>query len=647
MKKIYLIIVLVSCGPATFAQTLFTCGSVAVDKSEFLRAYNKNKNPVTDKEKALREYLGLYINFKLKVKAARDMKLDTLSQLIGELSNFRAQVEESYMTNEPALNSLIDEAFARSQKDKHIIHFFTPLDDKATPADTLKAYQAMNEIQAQLKKDNNDFEKTAKTVSEKIFPVRSSDLGFLTVFSLPYDYENIIYSLKPGETGKPYRTAKGLHVFKLARERNSVGKWKIAQILFSIPPENDPTAIAFLKKKADSVYNLLVNGADFAKMANTYSDDKMTYMTGGEIPEFGTGKFEAAFEAEVFKLKKDGEICRPFLSPFGYHIIKKIKQIPTPSDKNAEYVLSEIKQKVIKDNRVNIAKDVFFKDVMKQVILKKNTAVKETDILRFADTVAANLQAAVSKKIPIYDMVIFTVGKKNIKGVKWLEYFQNIKSTNELYLGESNASLYERFISTTVFDHYKANLEEYNIDFKYQMDEFRDGNVLFEIMDRNVWNAAALDSTGLLNHYKANKTKYRWGASANIIIFNCSSKAVADETIAELKAGKDWRKIVAEKNTSIQADSGRYEMSQIPLNDSIAAKEGLISEPVTNTFDPSVSFFRFIKIYDADQQRSFEEARGMVINDYQVVLEERWLNVLKKKYPVKVNEAVFESLLKD
>ena len=647
MKKIYLIILLVSCSPAIFAQTLFTCGGVAVDKSEFLRAYNKNKNPVTDKEKALREYLDLYINFKLKVKAARDMKLDTLSQLIGELSNFRAQVEESYMTNESALNSLIDEAFARSQKDKHIIHFFTPLDDKMAPADTLKAYRAMNEIQAQLKKDNNDFEKTAKTVSEKIFPVRSSDLGFLTVFSLPYDYENIIYSLKPGETSKPYRTAKGLHVFKLARERNSVGKWKIAQILFSIPPENDPTAIAFLKKKADSVYNLLVNGADFAKMANTYSDDKMTYMTGGEIPEFGTGKFEAAFETEVFKLKKDGEICRPFLSPFGYHIIKKIKQTATPSDKNGEYVLPEIKQKVIKDNRINIAKEIFFKDVMKQVILKKNTAVNEADILRFADTVAANLQAAVSKKIPIYDMVIFTVGKKNIKGVKWLEYFQNIKSTNELYPGESNASLYERFISANVFDYYKANLEEYNIDFKYQMDEFRDGNVLFEIMDRNVWNAAALDSTGLLNHFNANKTKYRWGASANIIIFNCSSKAVADETIAELKAGKDWRKIVAEKNTSIQADSGRYEMSQIPLNDGLTAKEGLISEPVTNTFDPSVSFFRFVKIYDADQQRSFEEARGLVINDYQVVLEQRWLNVLKKKYPVKVNEAVFESLLKE
>ncbi|MBK7434864.1 MAG: peptidylprolyl isomerase [Chitinophagaceae bacterium] len=157
-----------------------------------------------------------------------------------------------------------------------------------------------------------------------------------------------------------------------------------------------------------------------------------------------------SFEKEVFSLKKDGDISHAFASPFGYHIIKRIKQIPTPSDKNDDGFLADLKQKVLQDNRVNIAKAVFYQEVTEKVGLKKLNTVKEADLFRYADTISAYLQEPVNKKIPIYDKALLNIGTKTYKGSDWLRFVRDYKSAAELYKGESNAALYEKFISTSV-----------------------------------------------------------------------------------------------------------------------------------------------------------------------------------------------------
>jgi peptidyl-prolyl cis-trans isomerase SurA len=178
------------------------------------------------------------------------------------------------------------------------------------------------------------------------------------------------------------------------------------------------------------------------------------------------------------------------------------------------------------------------------------------------------------------------------------------------------------------------------------MEEFRDGNVLFEIMERNIWGKASNDIEALKKYYNENKTKYLWAASANIILFNSANKTIAEQARAALLSGKDWKKIAEESNNNIQADSGRFELSQIPVTNVSQMAAGAVSQTVISPVDGNTSFIKLIKHYDANLQRNFDEARGLVINDYQNILEERWITDLKKKYPVKINEAVFESLLK-
>src|SRR4051812_2487566 len=120
MKKFFL----AGCILAAFntsAQTLITYGNNTVSADEFFRAYNKNNTVVTDKEKSLREYLELYTNFKLKVKAASELRLDTLAHIKNDIAGFRTQVQDNYLTDEKAVSALYNEAFERGKKDIHVI----------------------------------------------------------------------------------------------------------------------------------------------------------------------------------------------------------------------------------------------------------------------------------------------------------------------------------------------------------------------------------------------------------------------------------------------------------------------------------------------------------------------------------------------
>ena len=303
IKYIFLTLTIFCCLLKGYSQTVFTYGKFAVGKDEFLRAYNKNNTPVTDKEAALREYLELYTKFKLKVQAAREARLDTLQQLQYDLQNFRSQVEENYLQDDKAINALIDEAIERSQLDIHLLHFSVNINNKMIPADTVKAYKAMEEVRAHLLKGKTDYDEMVEEISGKLIPIKGKDLGYITALSVGYNIENLVYALKPGGVSEVYRTKTALHVFKNADQRPGAGKWKIAQILLAIPPDVTADNLKGIEKKADSVYTLLQAGASFADMAKKYSDDRLTYQNAGEMPEFGTGKFEKAFEKAVFALQ--------------------------------------------------------------------------------------------------------------------------------------------------------------------------------------------------------------------------------------------------------------------------------------------------------------------------------------------------------
>ena len=643
MKKYFLLLALTFFTAHVFAQTLFTYGDEKVGKEEFLRAYNKNKTPVTDKEKSLREYLDLYSKFKLKVKAAKQLRLDTLPQLKYDLQNFSSQVEEGYMNDEKISETLLNEVIERSQKDIHLIHFYAALTAASTAADSAKAVKGMEELVAELQKGNTDYTALANTTSQKYLPVTGKDIGYITALSLPYGMENLVYSLHPGDISKAYRSKNGLHVFKNTGERKSAGKWKIAQILLTLPPDVAATQVKEIEKKADSVYALLKAGADFSAMAKQFSEDRLTALNGGEIAEFGTGKFDMPFETKVFELEKDGGITKPFYTTHGYHIVKRLQQHDMTADKTDEAFVTGLKQQMAKDARMNIAKEKFLKDITSKTNYKKNPVVKDAVLFRYADSV---VQTRTIKNYPLNNKILISFTKATVKGIAWLNFVKDYKLNADVYKQENNKELLDKFIATTIADYYRKHLDEYNTDFKFQMQEFKEGNMLFEIMERNVWGKASEDSIALKKYYDAHKATYKWDSSATILLFNCSDTGVARKAVEAVKNGNHWKKIAEESDGKIQSDSGRYELSQLQLPADKNIVPGFISSPVINSGDNTTSFVKVLQLFPANLQRNFNEARGLVINEYQVYLEDKWVAELKKQYPLKVDEAIFQSLLK-
>lgn len=643
MKKIYIILLCYFGTVPGFSQTLFTYGNYAVSKDEFLKAYNKNKMPAANTDSTLKEYLDLYSKFKLKVKTAELQRLDTLQELQNDLQNFRSQVEEGYLNDEKGLNTLIDEIIKRGQKDIHLQHFYIPIDASMKAADTLNIYKTMKELAVELKKATISFPQTISLINTKYPAVKSKDLGYITALSLPYDIENLVYNLKPGEVSRLFRTKSALHIFKIAEERRSAGKWKVAQILIAIPPDATRDQLKPIQKKADSIYLLLTNGTDFKDLAKQVSEDKLTYMNGGEMPEFGTGKFDVDFESKVFELKKDGDITRPILTEYGYHIVKRLNRQETPADKSDEAFVASLKQQILKDSRINTAKAIFLKDIKIKTGFKRNNTIKDSELFKYADSVSAN---SIVGKYPINNKTIFSFAKLNVKGADWLNFVKDYKLNKDVYKEENNKELLDKYIETATIEYYRKHLEEYSNDFKYQMQEFKEGNMLFEIMERNVWSKAANDSLGLKKYYDDHRSSYLWAESATVVLFNCSDDKIAAMAISDLKSGKDWKAIAEESDGTIQSDSGRYELAQIQIPEGLTVTEDLITPPVSNSGDNTTSFAKVIKIFPAQQQRSFEEARGLVINEYQAYLEEKWIEALKKQYPLKVNEAVFQTLMK-
>ncbi|MBC7827101.1 MAG: peptidylprolyl isomerase [Chitinophagaceae bacterium] len=626
------------------AQTLFTYGNKTVSKAEFLRAYNKNNTDDKPSDSAYRNYFDLFSKFKLKVQAAFDMKLDTLANLNAELQNFRSQVAENFLNDDGSMQELIDEAYLRGQKDIHVAHIFIPVRKEDSASQIQKAQNKINKAYELLKQ--RSFEQVALEYSEDP-SVRSNkgDIGYITVFVLPYSIENIIYGTPAGQYSKPFRSAAGFHIFKNINERKAAGRLRAAQILVSLPPDATHSQKDSVNAKADSIITALRNGADFKKIALQYSNDNLSYQNGGELPEFGVGRYDAVFETAAFALQKDGELSKPVQTEFGYHIIKRLVRTPPQQDKSDRQWRDNIKQLIMQNDRFDISQKKLLGNIQKKTNFRK-FPYSQNSLWRMTDSILANKKSPVLKDLNS-NTALFAFAKQTIRVKDWQNYLESVRNIQSLVAGKKNAQIFEQFIETSSLDYYRNHLEEFNNDLVYQLNEFREGNLLFEVMQRKIWDAAAEDTVALKSFYQTNSNKYWWENSADAIIFTCSDETVAENLKASLKNElTGWRKLIETSNGSMQADSGRFELGQIPVLERTRFTPDLITASVKNEADNSMTFAYIVKLYNNREPRNFQDARGFVINDYQESLENQWIVSLKKKYPVKLNEAVFSTLPK-
>jgi peptidyl-prolyl cis-trans isomerase SurA len=625
------------------AQFLLQVGDKKISKEEFLKTYNKNNANNDYSEKALKEYLDLFINYKLKVFEAEALKMDTLQHLRRELYGYRAQLATPYLTDIALEDQMVKEAYERSLPEVNASHILIGCPDVANPKDTLAAYKKIMSIKKRLDKGES-FEKLAAefsmdTVSAKV----GGNLGFFTVFTMVYPFESVAYNTPVGEVSNPIRTRYGYHIIKPIAHRPARGDVKVSHILVKLSRQSTAEDSALAKSKIDSIYAKLKAGENFEEAAKKYSEDRVSGRLGGSIDRyFGTGKMIQPFEDKSFELTKDGDISEPFLTRFGWHIVKRIDKREIGSFADNEY---KIRQNIKNDSRAVVRNEAFvntlksrynYQEVKKS--LQEVTKAIDTSIYKY--NWSASKAANLSKALFTFDTV--TISQKDF--AEWIE--DNQPKLSYYPIKEGVTYLYKLYVDETLLNYTDKNLENNYPEFKALIEEYRDGILLFELSEKMVWNRAIEDSVGLDSFYKANIKNYLWSTRADASVFTCENEEVAKTLRKLLKKGK---MSVEEIQTQINQNNpnllsvlnGKFEKGDNKLIDSLKWEVQITKEiPMDNKIV-------IVKVNEilSPSPKNLEEIKGTVIADYQNDLEKQWIVELRSKYQPKVNEEEFKSLL--
>lgn len=519
MKKASLYFIIFCVSIPLFSQkkdkVLVTIDSDKIKVSEFKRVYEKNLDIIEDSiAKNIENNLDLFINYKLKVKEAYALQLDTVPSYKREIEGYKNQLAAPYLQDDAFTEKLVKDTYFRTKNELKASHILIKLPKDATPKDTLIAYNKIVKARDKIL-GGAAFKSVAKEVSEDPSVQRNGgDLGYFSAFKMVFDFEDIAYKTKVGEVSNPFKTRFGYHIIKVEATRLSKGEVEVAHILVA-----DTTSVG--KGKIDVVYQKLKAGDKFEALAKEFSNDTGSKNKGGKLRKFGTGRMVKPFENIAFSLEEENEYSIPFKTRFGWHILKLIKKYPIASFKEMK---DEITEKVKRTGRINLSDKVVLDRLKNQYKIVENEQAKWIFNRK-------NIQ-----DIPLDSLqdVLLTINDKKIGQSDFVKYSKNRK-------GQKPKVYYETFKDQEILTYFKDNLIYTAPDYAYTLKEYQEGLLLFELMQQKIWDRSAKDTLGLQNFFESRKINYKGKELKNI-----KGKVMSDyQTYLE----KEWVKELTEKSS--------------------------------------------------------------------------------------------------
>jgi peptidyl-prolyl cis-trans isomerase SurA len=625
--------------------TLLTIDGKEYDAGTFERVYLKNLDIVQDEsQKDIDNYLQLYIDYRLKLQEAYVLELDQDEAYKKELLNYRSSLAQAYLTDIEVTDRLVQEVYDRSKEEVNASHILVKVGRGAIPADTLKAWNKINEIKSQLDQ-GADFVTLAREKSEGPSAGNAGELGWFGPFRMVYEFEDAAFETEVGMHTAPFRTDFGYHVLKVNDRRLSRGEVTVAHIMtFDKKESNDGTA----ETRIQDIYSQLKEGKGFEELAREFSDDLNSAGKGGTLSKFGTGGLNSPeFEDIALEMTVPGAYSEPFKSKYGWHIVKLIEKHPIPTFENQEKVLVE---KIRKSPRSRKITTSFTNKLKKKYGVA--SAIKASQQLTSAvsDSITDPTASFTYQGIDTVQ-TIFSIKESTLNYGDFLNYAtarqkKDFKpySSKEEKINE----FYNEFINEEIIAYYDDNLERDNADFAFIYKEFKEGILLFNLMEANIWEKAKQDTVALKSHYEAHKDKYQWKRRLDIVLTQNTSESVALEVIDMLKKGIDVDSIKSNFNqdgrTKVLLSTGIVEETYNRLPADFEIKAG-----VSKVYkSPTDSFYKVIKINEIIEPslKTFEEAIGAVMNDYQQVLEKNWKDNLRKGHDIEINKRTLKKVKK-
>ena len=613
-------------------EILMTINGEPITKAEFEYIYNKNNSENAIDKKTLDEYVELFINFKLKVAEAKAQGLDTMPSFKRELNGYRRQLAKPYLTDSKLEEALYQEAYSHFSQDCEVSHILI----KTEGDDTLAGYnQTINTI-ARLKA-GEDFAAVADEVSTDPSVARNHGyLGWFTALQLVWPFEKAMYELPLNEISAPIKSDYGYHIIKVHNRRPAWGQVNACHIMKACSDRMAPNIQEKKYQELVEIKRRLDEGEDFATLAAQLSDDRGSAQRGGDLGWFGIGRMVREFEVAAFALDS-GETSEIIKTQFGYHIIyvKDKKGVDSFEKKKAD-----IQRMMQYDSRSTAAKESFISKLKEEYSVQVNQY--EVEKAKKLIEQYANNDSLLMVKSVLQDGTLITFADQTIPTSELITYYVTTKS-----LGTDIDKKIEQIIDMRLVQYEDSQLEKKYVDFANIMREYHDGILLFDVSNKEVWEKAIKDTKGLTKYLKDNKKNYTWDEPHfKGFVVKCKDEATA-KTIKKAIKKMNPDSVANYIRTQINNDSvtfatverGLWKKGENSYVDLIEFKVKDVQIDVNEELPITIVVGKILKAPEV-----YTDVRGVITTDYQNYLEKIWIESLRKKYTVVINQEVLNTL---
>jgi peptidyl-prolyl cis-trans isomerase SurA len=631
-------------------EVLFTIDNKPYYTDEFSRVYKKNLDLVKDEsQKDLNQYLELFVGYKLKINKAYKLGLQDGSAYQNELKSYRGQLSKNYTSDSKVTKELVEEGYKRFLKEIKAAHILFSVDENAAPEDTLKVYKQALDVRKRAMA-GEDFGKLAIEFSQDPSAKdNKGDLGYFTAFRMVYAFETGAYITPKGSISNPIRTRFGYHLIKVDDVRDNRGDVIVAHIMIM-----NPSATSENKDEADKekntiqdIYKKLQQGEKFEDLAKQFSEDKSSSSKGGVLNRFGSGQLSSdEFENVAFNLSKENPVSEPFKSQYGWHIVKLIDKF---SVKTIDEMRSDLESKVSKDDRSRLITASMNEKLRKKYSIKRDDKLYAVVSKLVTDDLYEG-KWETPADLKIYNKNLATINaEKSITAASFLTYLKEQQKTKNTLkpLSKLINKFYDNYLDQELSQYYDDNLEKEFPEFSAVMDEYRDGLLLFDLMEKEIWNKSKTDTLGLKSFYDKNLKNYQWKNRMDVTVLSSTKEEFIKKASKYLKNDKTIDFIKEKLNVkdgavNIMSKVGVFEEGNDVLPKNLKFETG-ISDIIK---EGEYYFVTKVNATLPAGPKKLEECKGKVINDYQQYLEENWVKDLKNEFKVEVNQTVFESVKK-
>lgn len=643
---------------------VFTINGTPIYKSEVERAYKKGNQ---ETKETINEFLERYIDFKLNVAEAKAERLDTTARYQRQFTNYRSQIAAPYLRDTKYEDEYIAQTYNRMLENVEINHVMFPFgrEEIVLPADTLAAYKkAMEGRKLILAKGFKDAGFDTERSGSRFLPraeSRNGYMGWVSPFMLASNVEDAIYNLPIKEVSMPIRASRGYHIVQVLNKRPAMGSAEIEQVIFNftqIPPMLNQ--IDSVGKVAWREYKNIESGkesfdalcAEFIRVHKTDKQDCYFGIVGLD------SNLPFDFTMIALNLKNPGEISKPVMSDYGFHIMRLIRRVPIAS---LDQIRPQLREKIVRSDKVQNFSD----EKRKRLWSNFNVKINE-DAYKKLEEIANNLSprdSAFLKQINNHNEILIDIdGQRGYLVSEFEKYINNRQVNNKKNSDEpmqaqiEEASPYS--LSTDILKEYldgfvglllsvyeDETLEKRSPEFAQTIHSVSEDLLFFEVKDKNVWKRSEKDKKGLEEYFSVNRNKYSLDTiKYKGIILYAQDEAFLKKAKAIVGKNKDNNLIIEKiKNTlnkdsiTVKIESGLWSKGENPYVDN-----KIFNGKAPSPYRGYPYFLVTGKLISTPED--YTDVRTRVEQDYQDYLEKDWATYLRNKYTVKFNESVLNTI---